>query len=570
MQPIPSCRLLVLFFLITAFVFPSIPAYSAKQPTPSVEKTLENAPPEKVDSILARLSDEQVRNLLIAELSRDKPTQKSGDAQGGGLFKVVNVWLHMFDVQNEQEVESRVRRIVDHVGKVPGDLAGVFSQFGNGHGMGSAWWNVVILIVILAAALMVELLCKTLTANFRREFLCQAVPDLTGYMRLWAGIIREIPLVVHLVIFVGASLFIFMLTPLHDIQSVHYLFMAILFVILFIRIGVILSSLFCSPNLAELRFLPFGDSTAYSLHRIILFFFTYIGIGMSFIVLVSELGIPRESLVLIVICLGSVLLLMTAVILIRNRQPITEYILSAETVDKGSNWVMRQFASLWHIPALLYLFIVWIVFVFQQILGIRQDKGAFLFSLLVVPIFLLLDRIAQLVVQMAVGTLKVYPGSEEKSRDENDGDELTPDKKERLLVVRVGRVVRLTILLALVGWVMTLWGYQIPYMATVTRIVLSSLVTLSLALLFWRVLSAYIENKIRQDEPVKEQDDQHDEEWGAAAQRGRSYTLLPMIRKFIGSVLVVMVTLIILSTMGIEIGPLLAGAGVVGLAIGFG
>lgn len=43
-----------------------------------------------------------------------------------------------------------------------------------------------------------------------------------------------------------------------------------------------------------------------------------------------------------------------------------------------------------------------------------------------------------------------------------------------------------------------------------------------------------------------------------------------MVRKFIGSTLVVMVTMTVLSSMGVDIGPLLAGAGVVGLAIGFG
>ena len=61
-----------------------------------------------------------------------------------------------------------------------------------------------------------------------------------------------------------------------------------------------------------------------------------------------------------------------------------------------------------------------------------------------------------------------------------------------------------------------------------------------------------------------------DDEWGSAASRGRSYTLLPMVRKFIASILVVMVTMTILSSIGVDIGPLLAGAGVIGLAVGFG
>lgn len=54
------------------------------------------------------------------------------------------------------------------------------------------------------------------------------------------------------------------------------------------------------------------------------------------------------------------------------------------------------------------------------------------------------------------------------------------------------------------------------------------------------------------------------------ATQARAQTLLPLIRKSLLIVLVVMVVMITLSSIGVEIGPLLAGAGVVGLAIGFG
>jgi small-conductance mechanosensitive channel len=46
--------------------------------------------------------------------------------------------------------------------------------------------------------------------------------------------------------------------------------------------------------------------------------------------------------------------------------------------------------------------------------------------------------------------------------------------------------------------------------------------------------------------------------------------LLPILRKFIGIILVVMVTMIVLSSMGVNTGPLMAGAGAAGRAIGFG
>ena len=69
--------------------------------------------------------------------------------------------------------------------------------------------------------------------------------------------------------------------------------------------------------------------------------------------------------------------------------------------------------------------------------------------------------------------------------------------------------------------------------------------------------------------PEKPMETAGEDEWGGQP-LDRSYTLLPMIRKFVGVTLVVMVTLIILSSIGVEIGPLLAGAGVIGLAVGFG
>jgi small-conductance mechanosensitive channel len=50
----------------------------------------------------------------------------------------------------------------------------------------------------------------------------------------------------------------------------------------------------------------------------------------------------------------------------------------------------------------------------------------------------------------------------------------------------------------------------------------------------------------------------------------RAQTLLPLLRKFILISLIVIVTLVVLSSLGVSIGPLLAGAGVIGLAIGFG
>ena len=56
----------------------------------------------------------------------------------------------------------------------------------------------------------------------------------------------------------------------------------------------------------------------------------------------------------------------------------------------------------------------------------------------------------------------------------------------------------------------------------------------------------------------------------AVHSRARMRTLLPIARNMLLVVLAVMAVLMALSALGIEVGPLIAGAGVVGVAIGFG
>ena len=50
----------------------------------------------------------------------------------------------------------------------------------------------------------------------------------------------------------------------------------------------------------------------------------------------------------------------------------------------------------------------------------------------------------------------------------------------------------------------------------------------------------------------------------------RLATLLPLLRNVLMVVLLLMVTLVTLSSLGVNVGPLLAGAGVIGIAVGFG
>jgi small-conductance mechanosensitive channel len=85
----------------------------------------------------------------------------------------------------------------------------------------------------------------------------------------------------------------------------------------------------------------------------------------------------------------------------------------------------------------------------------------------------------------------------------------------------------------------------------------------------WGMIRISIERKL--DTGKSSGDGEQEEEAEAGGLGGsRVETVLPLIRIFIKITLVVMAVLISLSSLGVNIGPLIAGAGVVGIAIGFG
>ena len=89
---------------------------------------------------------------------------------------------------------------------------------------------------------------------------------------------------------------------------------------------------------------------------------------------------------------------------------------------------------------------------------------------------------------------------------------------------------------------------------------------LLIAMIFWEYIRSQIKENIENEE-LEEQLSQG-EEGGAGG--SRSETLLLLMRKALFVMIFTIVSLLLLSSMGVNIGPLLAGAGVVGLAIGFG
>lgn len=105
-------------------------------------------------------------------------------------------------------------------------------------------------------------------------------------------------------------------------------------------------------------------------------------------------------------------------------------------------------------------------------------------------------------------------------------------------------------LVSLKGWLTSEQGHAI--LSTVIRVAL----VLVISALIWTVLASVIEHRLASS--------------GNKMPTEREKTLLMLFRNALAIVIVTMTALIVLSQLGIDIGPLIAGAGVIGLAVGFG
>ncbi len=120
------------------------------------------------------------------------------------------------------------------------------------------------------------------------------------------------------------------------------------------------------------------------------------------------------------------------------------------------------------------------------------------------------------------------------------------------------------------AWLAQIWGLNLidpppgSFERMFVRPAFAAAATILGAWILWTALSALIDDKM--PHAIAPGDDEE----AAAGQASRVGTLLPLIRNVVLVGLAVVAIILALSTLGLNVGPLLAGLGVVGIAVGFG
>jgi len=265
------------------------------------------------------------------------------------------------------------------------------------------------------------------------------------------------------------------------------------------------------------------------------------------------LGAPGAVYALMLNVAGLVLALLAIVFLLQNRAPIARWIAGTPAAASGWGRIRRTLAEIWPVLAVLYVCGIYLIY------ALRIEGG-----------FLYVTRATTLSLVVIVAAQLLVRSIRELSRR---GFAISPQLKaqfptleqraNRYLPILTGLASGVVYLLAaltvLQAWNIRAFAWiESDVGRRLTGSLLSIGLVLVVAITVWETVASAIERYLS---AIDE---------GDLPRRTRVRTLLPLFRTAILGVIIVMTSLIVLSHIGIDIAPLLAGAGVVGVAIGFG
>jgi len=519
-----------------------------------------DATPEQLKDLMAGMSDEQVRSLLIEELKKDAVV-KPKDAGPGGIAGLVREMK-----KSSAFVRDRFEYLFSGASTAPRELPKALSGILSGSGKlspGRLLLAIVVLSIFWTGAIY---LFKKKTARARKS-IANTPDDSLWYTRMGRLFLRALLDLFGVVIFT-VVVFLCYLILFSEGAASKPVIMAWLTAMIFLELVKVATRFLLAPHAPSLRYLPLSDPVAQYLFKWILRVAKVMAVGLLLTTLLRLEGGSEALFLLITTFFGFIVAAMLALLALWNQKPVADAIKARNAPES----LVYQFADVWHLGAITYVLGFWMFWVFALMIFGGEAMLPGIMTLLIVPLYFLLDYATQRLVAFAADM--AGPGiPEETDGEDADGDS---DDDQGLIGKNVTKFQDFlskgfrVIILAGVGFgLLRLWGIDLDVGRATVRASFNTLVTLILAYIVWVFVSRLIERKLR----AKDEDEGGD---GGGGHEGggpggdRFSTLLQLLKKFIFVAILVITVLIILSSLGVDIGPLIAGASVFGIAIGFG
>ncbi len=495
----------------------------------------------------------QLKALIEAEKERQgTQTEASGATEDGAAADQTAAADSGGDGDIVGEIAEQVGVLDENVGELlhdvddGGDLWAWIVDQAEDPAQRDAWltalWQ---LVAILACGLAGALVLRFLLRGQRRKI--EGQQGATWSDRLLMAFFRVLLTIAPVVVFAGiAHALIAVLEPpvlTDDVAS------ALVNAIATAQVLLSVARCVTSPLLANVRPVPLGDETAAYIYIWATRFIVVAVYGFFIAVLLLTLGIPDSSYELIERLIGLIIGLMAFVLILQLRRPVAGWI--REQSDGSAAMIRNRLADIWHIFAILMIVLVYVVYALNLKDDFTYVLRAFGISTVTFFVALLLStgqrRLFDKIFHVDAAFRRRFPG----------------------LKKRVNRYVSvLTWFISALIWIfaaiviLEAWRIDVlsllasPEGAHVIGRVVATLIIIVVAIAVWELGDGALTNYVTSD--------------GDHAASPRLITLLPLLRNVLLVTICTIVIITILSELGVNIGPLLAGAGVIGLAIGFG
>ncbi len=545
---------------------PAAPAEPAASPDPT---------PEQMQAMIVTLEDPAARARLVEQLKALVAAQKGLEQAkaeeapaAGTLPETIGASALSFLAERMDVLSRQLVQVANVFKELPGAIDWVNRQMEDPSAR-DRWVQIAIqLTMILTAGLVVERFVGWLLAR-PRAALAARRGGATALVRipllLGRALLELAPIAAFIV--VGYAI----LSVSEPGPRVRLVALAVINATVILQILLVAARILISPFAPALRLVRMGDANALRLYRWVRRLAAVGVYGYFLAEGAYVLGLPLGAYGALLKLLGLALAGMTIALILQNRRTVADWMhgnpLSGDgdptattaRESEGQGAVLRsarrRFADVWHVLAIVYVVVtfgVWVLNVY----------GGFEYLARATGITVLVAVIARLLVN------GINRGLRRGLRMVPDSQGALPPLKDRasLYLPFLHRLVKTVIWIGAAMMILYGWGFD-TLAWTDTRLgqrILRSTITIGLLLIgsivAWEVVSAMIERFLAST----------DRNGTRIERSARVRTLLPLLRNAFLVVLVTMVSLITLSELGVNIAPLLAGAGVVGLAVGFG
>lgn len=329
------------------------------------------------------------------------------------------------------------------------------------------------------------------------------------------------------------------------------------------RAVMVASRMALSPASPMLRLLPVADETAAYITVWLRRITVVLVLGYAVAEAGLQFGLPWTAYDSILRMCALLVTLFLVIVILQNRTAVSDVLRAPELPDGADPDSRRRLlrmmrdraAEIWHFIAIAWLIAAWGVWALEVQGGIWRLMRISLLTLLVLGGARLVDLAMRRAIQRAFRITpdlsRRYPGLDARAN--------------RYLPVLKGVfsffIGGIAVLLLLEVWGLEAfsWFGQGKLGSRLVGSIASMGFTVLVAMAAWEAANAAIERHLA-----------HLSRDAKAARSARVRTLLPMLRTALMITILIVVAFIFLTEIGVNVAPLIAGAGVVGIAIGFG